>query len=82
MSLPDNIAPILRADSIPCRFRVADIQCHLSGIFASNYIRTALCQISCDNTPDIGFRRVPKLMSYYAILQNAIIHFADFERFR
>jgi hypothetical protein len=42
VTLPDEIIRLFKLGKIPKRFRVADIERHLAGQFAQNYIRTAL----------------------------------------
>jgi hypothetical protein len=48
MSLPDHIDQLLLAGKIPPRFCVADVEKHLHGIYAANYIRTALANFAKD----------------------------------
>jgi hypothetical protein len=48
MSFPDHIDHLFRTGKIQRQFRVADVEQHLRGTFAPNYIKTALANFAKD----------------------------------
>jgi hypothetical protein len=48
MSFPDHIDHLFRTGKIQRQFRVADVEQHLRGTFAPNYIKTGLANFAKD----------------------------------